>query len=172
MVFVNSTWKYLAPRFPCEPWAVPYSHRLLPVCHKRCHRLWPLVHKHFLSKLLCHKRRKAVPWVKWKKDKFLKASRSWASCPPLSLSLWVIWAQDPPSQDLRGHLIHKSLNHSYPLSLINTISCPWLRGRTIEVLLCCWIDHLAQAIWEHTEKIWSLWGWSVGFMEMHVDTKA
>ena len=33
-----------------------------------------------------------------------------------------------------------------------------VEGRTIEVLLCCWIDHLAQAIGEHREKSWSLWG--------------
>ena len=66
-LFVNSTWKYLAPRFPYEPWVVPCSHCLHPIFHKRCHHLWPLVHKRFLSKLLCHNRRKAVPWIKWEK---------------------------------------------------------------------------------------------------------
>ena len=29
---------------------------------------------------------------------------------------------------------------------------PMVEGRTIEVLLCCWIDYLAQAIEEHREK--------------------
>ena len=94
-LFVNSTWKYSAPHFPCEQWAVPCSHRLHPIFHKWCHRLWPLVHKCFLSKPLCHKRQKVVPWVKWEKERFLKASRSWASCPLLSLTLWVSWARDP-----------------------------------------------------------------------------
>ena len=45
--------------------------------------------------------------------------------------------------------------------------------RTIEVLLCCWIDYLAQAIGEHREKNLELMGMRVfGFMEMHVNTKA
>ena len=51
-------------------------HRLYPIFHKWCHLLWSLVHKHFSSKPLCHKRRKVVPWVKWEKEKFLEASRS------------------------------------------------------------------------------------------------
>ena len=33
-----------------------------------------------------------------------------------------------------------------------------VEGTTIEVLLCCWIDHLAQAIGEHREQSWHLWG--------------
>ena len=33
-----------------------------------------------------------------------------------------------------------------------------VEGGTIEVMLCCWIDHLAQAIREHREKSWSLCG--------------
>ena len=46
-------------------------------------------------------------------------------------------------------------------------------GGTIEVLLCCWIDHLAQAIGEHREKKLELMRMRVlGFMEMHVNTKA
>ena len=48
-----------------------------------------------------------------------------------------------------------------------------VEGRTIEVLLCCWIDHLAQAIGEHRELELELMGMIVlGFMEMHVNTKA
>ena len=69
----------------------------LLMIHKRCHQLYPLVHKHFFPEPLCHKRRKAVPYVKWEKERIIKASRPWVSCPPLSLSLWVSWARDPPS---------------------------------------------------------------------------
>ena len=46
-------------------------------------------------------------------------------------------------------------------------------GGTLKVLLCCWIDYLAQAIGEHREKTLELMGMRVfGFMEMHVNTKA
>ena len=46
-------------------------------------------------------------------------------------------------------------------------------GRAIEVLLCCWIDYLAQAIGEYREQKLELMGMRVfGFMEMHVNTKA
>ena len=33
-----------------------------------------------------------------------------------------------------------------------------VEGGTIEVLLCCWIDHLVKVIGEHREKSWSLPG--------------
>ena len=43
----------------------------------------------------------------------------------------------------------------------------------LKVLLCCWIDYLAQDIGEHREKTLELMGMRVfGFMEMHVNTKA
>ena len=45
--------------------------------------------------------------------------------------------------------------------------------RTLNVLLCCWIDHLAHTIGEHRELESKLMGMKVlGFMEMHVNTKA
>ena len=45
--------------------------------------------------------------------------------------------------------------------------------RTLEVLLCYWIDYLAQTIGEHRELKSELMGMRVlGFMEMHVNTKA
>ena len=48
-----------------------------------------------------------------------------------------------------------------------------VEGRTLKVLLCCWIDYLAQAIGEHREKKLELMGIRVfGFMEMYVNTKA
>ena len=48
-----------------------------------------------------------------------------------------------------------------------------VEGRTNEVLLCCWIDYLVQAIGEHREQKLELMGMRVfGFMEMHVNTKA
>ena len=48
-----------------------------------------------------------------------------------------------------------------------------VEGRTLKVLLCCWIDYLAQAIGEHREKKLELMGMRVfGFMEMHVNSKA
>ena len=48
-----------------------------------------------------------------------------------------------------------------------------VEGGTLKVLLCCLIDYLAQAIEEHREKNSELMGMRVlGFMEMHVNTKA
>ena len=48
-----------------------------------------------------------------------------------------------------------------------------VEGGTLKVLLCCWIDYLAQAIREHKEKKLELTGMRVfGFMEMHVNNKA
>ena len=48
-----------------------------------------------------------------------------------------------------------------------------VEGRNLKVLLCYWIDYLAQAIGEHREKKLELMGMRVfGFMEMHVNTKA
>ena len=48
-----------------------------------------------------------------------------------------------------------------------------VEGITLKVLLCCWIDYLAQAIGEDREKKLELMGMKVfGFMEMHVNTKA
>ena len=48
-----------------------------------------------------------------------------------------------------------------------------VEGRTLKVLLCYWIDYLAQAIEEPREKKLELMGMRVlGFMEMHVNTKA
>ena len=42
----------------------------------------------------------------------------------------------------------------------------------VEVLLCCWINHLAQATEEHREQKLELMGMRVfGFLEMHVNTK-
>ena len=44
---------------------------------------------------------------------------------------------------------------------------------TLKVLLCCWIDYLAQVIVENRELESELMGMRVlGFMEMHVNTKA
>ena len=44
--------------------------------------------------------------------------------------------------------------------------------RTLKVLLCCWIDHLAQDIGEQRELGSKLMGMRMlGFMEMHVNTK-
>ena len=97
MLIINLSWKFSAPHFPCCLGVVPCSHHLSLFVHKQCHCLWPFVHKHFLLEPLCHWRRNAVPWVKREKEKFLKDSRWWASCPPLSLSLWVSWARDPSS---------------------------------------------------------------------------
>ena len=49
-------------------------------------------------------------------------------------------------------LILQLLSESYPSSLINTSLWPWLRGRTLKVLLCCWIDPWPKIIWrEHRE---------------------
>ena len=61
MLIVNLPWKFPALCFLYCPGAVPCSHRLSLVVHKQCHHLWPLVHKHFLPKPLCHWRRNAVP---------------------------------------------------------------------------------------------------------------
>ena len=61
MLIVNLSWKFLAPRFLCCPGAVPFSYCLSPIFHKRCHHLWPLVHKRFLPESLCHWRRNVVP---------------------------------------------------------------------------------------------------------------
>ena len=48
-----------------------------------------------------------------------------------------------------------------------------VEGRTLKVFLCCWIDHLAQAIGEHRELESELMGMRMlGFMETHVNTKA
>ena len=48
-----------------------------------------------------------------------------------------------------------------------------VEGGATEILLCCWIDNLAQAIGEHREKKLERTGVRVfGFMEMHVNTKA
>ena len=146
------------------------QHYLYPIIEKRCHHLWSFVLKWFSSKFLCHNKTKVVPWVKWEKEKFLEASRTWALCPPLSLSLWVSLSSRSPWLGSWSLLTHNSLNYSYPLSLIITSSYPYLSRRTIEVLLCYWIDYLLQIIGEHREKIWSLWGWSVCLVEMLVDT--
>ena len=48
-----------------------------------------------------------------------------------------------------------------------------VEGINLKVLLCCWIDYLAQATGEHREQKLELMGMIVfGFMEMHVNTKA
>ena len=48
-----------------------------------------------------------------------------------------------------------------------------VEGRNLKVLLCCWIDYLAHAIGENRELESELMGMRVlGFMEMHVNTKA
>ena len=46
--------------------------------------------------------------------------------------------------------------------------------RTLKVLLCCWIDHLDQDhLGEHRELELEILGTRmIGFMEMHVNTKA
>ena len=47
-----------------------------------------------------------------------------------------------------------------------------VEGRTLKVLLCYWIDYLAQAIGEHREQKLELMGMRVfGFIGMHVNTK-
>ena len=47
-----------------------------------------------------------------------------------------------------------------------------VEGGTLKVLLCCWIDYLAQVIGEHRELESDFMGMRVlGFMEMHVNTK-
>ena len=53
MLSVNLSWKCLVLRFPYCPGAVPCLHLLSLVVHKRCHHLWPLVHKRFLPEPLC-----------------------------------------------------------------------------------------------------------------------
>ena len=48
-----------------------------------------------------------------------------------------------------------------------------VEGGNLKVLLCYWIDYLAQVIGEHRELESELMGMRVlGFMEMHVNTKA
>ena len=49
-----------------------------------------------------------------------------------------------------------------------------VKGRTLKVLLCCWVDSWPKIIWrEHRELELELRGMRVlGFMEMHVNTKA
>ena len=134
------------------------QHHLYPVVKNRCHCLWYFFQRHFSSKLLCHKRRKLVPWVKLEKREVSRGFQIMSlvsSLIPISMGQLSLRS---PMVGSQSHLTHNSLNYSYPLSLINTSSCLWLRGGTIEVLLCCWIDHLAQAIGEHREKSWSLWG--------------
>ena len=64
------------------------QHVLCPVIEKWCHRGSAFSLKQFSPKPLCHKGTKAVPLVKMEKEKILEASRTWASCPPLSLSIW------------------------------------------------------------------------------------
>ena len=48
-----------------------------------------------------------------------------------------------------------------------------VEGRTLKVLLCCWIDHLAQDhLGEHRELESDILGIRMlGVMEMHVNTK-
>ena len=71
----NPSYKFPAPCLPCYPRVVPCSHRLSHVSHKRCHCLWPFVHKCFLPEPLCHWRRNVVPWVKMEKENFIEACR-------------------------------------------------------------------------------------------------
>ena len=49
-----------------------------------------------------------------------------------------------------------------------------VEGRTLKLFLCCWIDHLAQDhLGEYRELESDLLGMKMlGFMEMHVNTKA
>ena len=72
-----------------------FQHRLCFVIEKWCHCTSSLLLMWFSPNQLCLKGRKVVPLVKIEKEKILEASRTWASCPPLSLSIWVSWAWDP-----------------------------------------------------------------------------
>ena len=49
-----------------------------------------------------------------------------------------------------------------------------VEGRNLKVLLCCWIDYLTQDhLGEHKEIESNIFGMRMlGFMEMHVNTKA
>ena len=61
MVVINLSWKFPALHFLYCLGEVPCSHCLSHVSHKRCHCLWPFIHKHFLPEPLCHWRRNVVP---------------------------------------------------------------------------------------------------------------
>ena len=75
-------------RFPLVDERYFVQHLLCPILEKRCHRRSALSLKWFSPKPLCHKGTKVVPLVKMEKENILEASRTWASCPPLSLSIW------------------------------------------------------------------------------------
>ena len=71
-----------------------------------------------------------------------------------------------------GHLTHNSLNYPYPLNPINTSSCPIVERENWMVMLCCWIDYLAQSIREHKRASWSYRGWGFCLVEEFFNTKA
>ena len=81
----------------------------------------------------------------------------------LSLRSPIIGSYRPPHPKLSQLFLSKN---PYKYKLMSIVE--WV---TIEVLLRCWIDHLDQAIVEHGEKSWILWGLSVCLVDMLVETK-